>query len=331
MNSTKNRFHRHISGACLTLIVLILTVGCDPKKDFSSEISESGKYANLLEARSEFNTRLVPNSFKPDGPANMPPEGVFDLVRYKSTSGNLAAYITPDPGDGKKHAAVIWAHGGFGGIGSWLWEEAPTDNDQSVRAFLQAGIVTMCPSWRGENDNPGKFELFYGEVDDLLSALEYLKQLPYVDPDRIYLAGHSTGGTLALLASTATDEFRAIFSLGGAPDVHNVVSDGEGYGNTPFNHWAEEESFYRSAILFVDMIVTPTFYFEGEDSFYCPDALAMQSKSRKKGIPFKAFIIENETHFSILHSLNNMIAQKIQSDTGTNCNISISENDIRLH
>ena len=34
---------------------------------------------------------------------------------------------------------------------------------------------------------------FYGELEDLDSAREYLASLPYVDPKRIYVVGHSTG------------------------------------------------------------------------------------------------------------------------------------------
>ncbi len=55
----------------------------------------------------------------------------------------------------------------------------------------------------GENDNPGQFELFYGEVDDAVAAIDYLRSVPYVDPSRIYLAGHSTGGSITLYPPAA--------------------------------------------------------------------------------------------------------------------------------
>ena len=52
-----------------------------------------------------------------------------------------------------------------------------------------------------KNNNPGKFEMFYGEIEDLEEARKYVASLPYVDPNRIYLVGHSTGGTKAVLLS----------------------------------------------------------------------------------------------------------------------------------
>lgn len=54
---------------------------------------------------------------------------------------------------------------------------------------------------RGENGNPGHFEFFYGEAEDAVAAGRYLATLPRVDPKRIYITGHSAGGTLALLAA----------------------------------------------------------------------------------------------------------------------------------
>lgn len=55
--------------------------------------------------------------------------------------------------------------------------------------------MMMFPSQRGGNDNPGKREGFLGEADDILAATDHLEKLPHVDPDQIYLGGHSTGGT----------------------------------------------------------------------------------------------------------------------------------------
>ena len=60
--------------------------------------------------------------------------------------------------------------------------------------------------------------MFYGEIEDLEEARKYVASLPYVDPNRIYLVGHSTGGTKALLLSEYSKGFRAVFSMGALPD-----------------------------------------------------------------------------------------------------------------
>src|SRR5438105_7148897 len=76
---------------------------------------------DLLTARRGFETKPIPNSYESDGPADVPPAALLNVVRYKSPAGDLIAYLTPDPKDGKKRPAVLWAHGGFGGIGKFLF------------------------------------------------------------------------------------------------------------------------------------------------------------------------------------------------------------------
>ena len=283
---------------------------------------------NLIEARKRHKTVVKKVNIK-TGELETPSAKTFLVVKYPSPIGDLSAYISPDPGDGQRHPALLWATGGFGGIGAYLGKQAPANNDQSVRAYLRAGIVVMCPSFRGDHDNPGQYEMFYGEVDDFLAARDYLAKLPYVDPNRIYIGGHSTGGTMTLLASVATEQFRAAFSFGGAPDIAKVVSDGRGYGNTPFDYRSKQEGVLRSAIYFVRSIKRPTFYFEGEESEYCLDTLHMQDLAVDADVPFEAFIVEGGNHFNILAPINKIIAKKIIQDTGDQCNISFTDQEIQ--
>lgn len=74
----------------------------------------------------------------------------------------------------------------------------------------------LTPTWRGENGNPGAFELLYGEVDDLAAAVRTLAVTPGVDGGRVYVFGHSVGGGLsALLALYPDVPLRASGSAGG--------------------------------------------------------------------------------------------------------------------
>ncbi len=278
----------------------------------------------LFEERKGHQPQWRASSYKADGPADVPPKELFELIHYTSPAGRLAAYVTPNPGDGKRHPAMVWAHGGFGGIGDFFWSAQAKRNDQSARAFREAGIVLMAPSWRGENDNPGRFELFYGEIEDMLAAVEYVKTLPYVDPERVYIGGHSTGGTVTLLSAVASDKFRAAFSLGGMPDGEAVLGDGKGYGNIPYNPRSRLDHQLRSAIRYTQFIKRPTFYFEGQRSAYTAAAAAMQARAKLTGAPFHAFDMPGD-HFDILHPLTHLIARKILADTGPKCSITITE------
>lgn len=273
------------------------------RREGSDEVS----WLPLMEDRAGHEPKWRKSSFKAAGPADEPDGKTFDLIRYRSPAGELAAYLTPDPKDGQKHAAIVWAHGGFGGIGSYFWEEASKRNDQSARAFRDKGIVMMMPSWRGENDNPGRFELFYGEVEDFLAAIEHVKKLPYVDPKRIYIGGHSTGGTMTLLAAAAaSDQFEAAFSFGGMLDGVSTLGDGEGYGNTPYNLASKRDHRLRSPMRYSAFFRRSIFYFEGGEYF---DADAAKKMTTPKGT-FQAFHLPGD-HFDILHPITHLLAEKI--------------------
>jgi dipeptidyl aminopeptidase/acylaminoacyl peptidase len=170
-------------------------------------------------------------------PPPTPPDGILETVHYPGPLGDYVAYVTParsGPGP-----AVVWIAGGFDwGIGSGAWEDQPRENDQSARAFREAGIATMYPALRGSNGNPGHNECFLGEVDDILAAIAWLKTRPDVDPERVYLGGHSTGGTLALLAAESTPGVRAVFASGPVADPRIYGSHGCLPANVPPEEWS---------------------------------------------------------------------------------------------
>ena len=267
----------------------------------------------LADARRGFATNLTRHDSEGDPPAD-PPAELFRLVTYRSPAGELSAYVSTPPGDGKKHPAILWLIGGFSNsIWDIAWNPGPPENDQSASVFRQAGIVMMYPSLRGGNDNPGLKECFFGEVDDVLAAADFLAQQEHVDPRRIYLGGHSTGGTLALLAAEAApnaDRFRAIFAFGPIDDV-------EGYGRTylPFDRSNPKEFQLRAPILWLSNIRTPTFVFEGDRGNSNIDPLrAMADASTNPLIHF--YPVEGGDHRTILQPLSRMIAEKILRDVG---------------
>jgi hypothetical protein len=66
---------------------------------------------SLAEARSGFKTKLVRRETAGE-PLPEPPASLFRRVQYASAVGDLAAFVTPDPGDGKQRPAIIWITGG---------------------------------------------------------------------------------------------------------------------------------------------------------------------------------------------------------------------------
>jgi acetyl esterase/lipase len=202
------------------------------------------------------------------------------------------------------------------------WSDYPADNDQSGKAFREAGIVEMYPSLRGGNANPGSKERFYGEVNDVLSARKYLASRADVDPNRIYLGGHSTGGTLALLVSEDSDLFRAVFSFG-------PVSDPRDYGADDLNYDVndDQEAGLRAPGRWLNGIKKPTFILEGTAKRSNIDELELMRGSSTN--PLVHFCpIPNKTHFSTLAPTTQLIAQKILQDNGPQCNITFTDQEL---
>lgn len=266
--------------------------------------------ASLSAARQGFRTTLVRRE-KAGEPVPAPPPNLFRLVRYASPGGEMSAYVSPPPPDGKKRPAIIWLFGGFSNsIGEEAWKEGSREDDQSASAFRKAGILMMYPSLRGGNTNPGHIECLYGEVDDVLAARAYLAGLDYVDSRRVYLGGHSTGGTLALLVAESSDQFRAVFSFGPVEDV-----GGYGRENLTFNARNRQELALRAPVKWLESIQTPTYVIEGSQSPGNISSLrALARATSNRALHFHP--VNGADHFSTLQPVTRLIARKILADTG---------------
>jgi hypothetical protein len=270
----------------------------------------AGQASALTVARRGFTTHLLRRESIGEAP-DPPPAGVLELVSYLGPLGPMAAYVSPSPNDGRRHPAIIWLIGGSSNsVSSTAWDPQPPDNDQSASGFRASGIVMMYPSLRGGNKNPGHRERFFGEVDDVIAAARFLAKLAYVDPRRIYLGGHSTGGTLALLVAESSDQFRAVYALG-------AVGDMLGYGKdaVPFDLSNPKEVQLRSPKLWLDSIRVPTFVFEGTEAPANIQPLReMEGLNRNPLVRFRE--VTGGTHFTIITPLVREIALKIQQDDG---------------
>jgi dipeptidyl aminopeptidase/acylaminoacyl peptidase len=303
---------------CLSLVVMLAVGGCGRRDESSS--TPASRTVSLPEARKGFHTKLVRDN-GPREPLDQPPPGVFRIVHFDAPPGKLAAYLSPDPRDGAQHPAIIWITGGdCNSIGD-VWRAAAASNDQTAAAYRQAGILMMFPSLRGGNDNPGVREGFLGEVDDVLAAADFLAKEKYVDPGRLYLGGHSTGGTLVLLVAECSDRFRAVFSFGPADDVR-------GYGPeyTPFDRSNPREAELRSPGLWLASIKSPTFVFEGTERGNIGSLQVMALSSSNSNVHFLP--VQGANHFSILAPTNRLIADRILHDTGPVCHLAFTEQEV---
>ena len=272
----------------------------------------------LAEKRKALKTTVFMDSDKT--PAADPPPAVFTKVKYPAPLGEQVAYVTPEKTDGR-HPAVVWIHGGFNwGIDEGFWGDGPRDNDQTAQGFRKAGLVLMIPALRGGSGNPGRPECFLGEIDDVIAAADYLAKRADVDPNRVYLAGHSTGAFMVLLTAASTDRFRGIFGFGPVADVrqygqHSCLPKGA----------SKAETEPRGVLPFLREIVTPTVLIEGEQG----NANVLPFIERELGgAPVRIVVVPGATHFTAIAPGIDVVSKAILADTGPTARFDITPEQV---
>lgn len=285
--------------ACVVAFVGLVAAGCGdrsrsgltPGPPAAGGVPQAAPAApsqqDYAEARKPFRTRLLRRGPPPQkaDPLQTPPGA--QRITYRSGDLALAAFVDPPPADGRKRPAVLFLHGGFA-FGAEDWD--------MPRPFRSAGYVVMVPVLRGENGQPGAFSAFYDEVDDVLAAADALAGVPYVDSSRLYVCGHSAGGTLALLAAMTSKRFRAAASLSGSPDMMNVVREQPEL--VVFDASNPQELTLRSAVMYAGSFKCPVRMYYGSTEFWAADpSKRTAALARQRGLDVEAIMVPGD-HFT---------------------------------
>lgn len=178
-------------------------------------------------------------AFNPDGKVNTirfvpvpatnatpPTASVQDKIKETDIQICTGSFKLPGtltlPKNGKNLPVVILVHG-----------SGPNDRDETVGVnkpfrdlaygLAERGIAVIRYDKRtkvyGADSAPAGKEITFDEesVDDALSAVKLAESIPTIDPGRIYILGHSLGGTLAPRIAQCSDKTPAgIILLAGA-------------------------------------------------------------------------------------------------------------------
>jgi len=211
---------------------------------------------DYADARKSFKTTLTKQGAAPQPwDKESPPPGVKEIT-FNSGNLKLKAWVDEPPAKQPLKPAVLFLHGGFA-FGAEDWDQC--------KPFRDAGFVTMTPILRGENGQPGSYTMFYDEVDDVVAAAEALAKIPGVDPNRIFVAGHSVGGTLAMLGAMTSKRFKGCASFSGSPDQPHWIRGQETLA--PFDYTDEKEMAMRSPLAFPKSFKCPARLYWGNQEW----------------------------------------------------------------
>lgn len=148
------------------------------------------------------------NLLRDEAPRTAEDVSDYDALVFKSGGAEIYGQILkPDRSFGDKRPCVLMFHG-FAGFGRF---------DDVGQALCRAGCVVLIPHHRGAWGSQGKYSVS-NCVQDAANLVRHVKspdfQAKYsVDPEAVFLIGHSMGGNTVLNAAVEVPGVRGIVML----------------------------------------------------------------------------------------------------------------------
>ncbi|MBZ5533877.1 MAG: S9 family peptidase [Acidobacteriia bacterium] len=230
------------------------------------------------------------------------------LVHYPSKDGKwqISAYVyAPYNAERNgKNAAVVFVHGGPNG-------QVQNDLSRPIQYLANQGFFVIAPNYRGSSGygkefaDANRFDMGGGDLEDVVSAADWLVKTGYVDTKKIAVMGGSYGGYLSMMAvAKAPDRWAAGIPMipfvnwftemeNTSPLLREFVRASMG---DPIKDMARFKD--RSPIYFADQIKAPLLLLAGGNDPRCPKTEAEQvvQAVKKRGGVVEFKVYENEGH-----------------------------------
>jgi len=232
-----------------------------------------------------------------------------EAISWQSTDGLTIHGLLFRPvgfQEGKKYPLVVHIHGGP----AWLWSDRFLCNWHDwAQPLAQRGYAVFLPNPRGSTGRGADFTdreaNDYGgmELHDVLTGVDHVVSLGFVDPQRMGVGGWSHGGYMTNWTITQTDRFKCAIS-GAGPS--NFLSD-QGQNDIPrFNTDYYDRSVYedldrylqRTPVAHVAHVRTPTLILHGEkdERVALPQGQEMYRALQWAGVETQLVIYPREPH-----------------------------------
>jgi len=243
----------------------------------------------------------------------------------KTTDGkDMLVWLVLPPGfdPAKKYPALLYCQGGpqsaVSQFFSYRWNlQIMAANGYVVIAPNRRGLPSFGEEWNEQisGDYGGQ------NMKDYLSAVDFFKEKPFVDKDRLGAVGASYGGfSVFWLAGNHDKRFKAFISHCGmfnlesqyaATEEDFFVNHDLGGAYWEKNNETAMKSYANSPHKFVQNWDTPIMIISGMNDFRIPYTESLQAFNTAQllGIPSKLLIFPEETHF-VLKPQNSILWQR---------------------
>ncbi|ANY75668.1 peptidase S9 [Paenibacillus ihbetae] len=140
-----------------------------------------------------------------------------------SVKGTLACSWRPykefqhPDGSTRKLPLLIYCRGGIGRVGAvrLKW----------VEEFAMHGFAVFAPAYRGNEGSEGRDEFGGADTMDVVNAIDWLRDIPWIDPARIYLLGFSRGAINAAKAAVISPVVAKLILWSGVSDLAQTYEE----------------------------------------------------------------------------------------------------------
>lgn len=270
----------------------------------------------LLEHSSKQVMAMTPHDYGFDLAKLARPESVW----YKSFDGReVHAWYLPAASKTPPYPAVVWVHGaGWQVSDSW-------NSGKMLHCLSLSGLAVIAPNFRGSTGYGSEFMKSIvgdpggGDLNDVLSAAEWLRGRKDIQGTKIAVGGGSYGGYLALMAlTTKPDAFAAGVSVVPVTDwLASIRLSDAAFMSFYQELWggltASKEGLIRSRspITHVSKIKAPVLIKGAETDVRCPIQPIKEfvKELKKMGHPHEFILEKKEGHMSTAGDLRENIRE----------------------
>ncbi|MBN1659680.1 MAG: S9 family peptidase [Anaerolineae bacterium] len=238
--------------------------------------------------------------------------GSVETIRWPSKDGVEIEGVLRKPANfdpDKRYPLAFVVHGGP----TWFSPDSMLNGEDmryypSVQ-FVNEDVLVLKPNYRGSMGRGQEFldlnvnNLGVGDLWDLESAIDYLVELGWVDPERVGCMGWSQGGYISAFAGLHSDRFRAVSVGAGIADwytyhISNDIPDftTDYLSGSPFRDRAR----YLATAPITNLVNahTPMLIQHGSDDRRVPlsNATELYRGLQEMGVPVELFVFPGMGH-----------------------------------